>query len=129
MEGNLYTLPLQLTPPGTLTAHRRFFLWLLHSCPDQVRRFLLRKTQTSTPLTKGSYISSHPYRILLFQLLSILTFPSLVKQITICLLSLLYSIVDVFLSLSSLRRFRNALKKPVNIIEHSSSNTPRSIST
>ena len=62
-EGNLYTLPLQLTPPGTLTAHRRFFLWLLHSCPDPVRRFLLRKTQTSTPLTKGSYISSHPYRI------------------------------------------------------------------
>ena len=27
---------------------------LLHSCPDTVREFLLRKTQTSTPLTKGS---------------------------------------------------------------------------
>ena len=27
---------------------------LLHSCPDTVHEFLLRKTQTSTPLTKGS---------------------------------------------------------------------------
>ena len=26
---------------------------LLHSCPDTVHRFLLRKTQTSTPLIKG----------------------------------------------------------------------------
>ena len=28
---------------------------LLHSCPDTVHRVLLRKTQTSTPLIKGSY--------------------------------------------------------------------------
>ena len=27
---------------------------LLHSCPDTVHRVLLRKTQTSTPLIKGS---------------------------------------------------------------------------
>ena len=27
---------------------------LLHSCPDTVHRFLLRKTQTSTPLFRGS---------------------------------------------------------------------------
>ena len=27
---------------------------LLHSCPDTVHGFLLRKTQTSTPLMKGS---------------------------------------------------------------------------
>ena len=40
--------------PGDLTAHRRFHLVLLHSCPDTVHEFLLRKTQTSTPLTKGS---------------------------------------------------------------------------
>ena len=43
-----------LLGPGTLTAHRRFHLVLLHSCPDTVHRFLLRKTQTSTPLFRGS---------------------------------------------------------------------------
>lgn len=59
-EPSSHTLPLQLTPPGTLTAHRRFFLWLLHSCPDPIRRFLLRKTQTSTPLIKGSYTNKSP---------------------------------------------------------------------
>ena len=34
------------TGPGTLTAHGNFFLWLLHSCPDQIRRVPLRKTRT-----------------------------------------------------------------------------------
>ena len=43
-----------LLGPGTLTAHRRFHLVLLHSCPDTVHGVLLRKTQTSTPLIKGS---------------------------------------------------------------------------
>lgn len=40
--------------PGALTAHRRVCLALLHSWPDAVHRFLLRKTQTSTPLIEGS---------------------------------------------------------------------------
>ena len=55
-----YTLPLQLTPPGTLTAHTRFLLVLLHSCPDTVRGFALRETQTSTPLIEGGYTRRHP---------------------------------------------------------------------
>lgn len=54
------TLPLQLTPPGTLTAHERFHLVLLRSHPDTVHGFSLRKTQTSTPLTKGSYTGAGP---------------------------------------------------------------------
>ena len=33
---------------------------LLHSCPDTVHRFLLRKTQTSTPLIEGSSTSNTP---------------------------------------------------------------------
>ena len=33
------------TPPGTLTAHERFYLVLLCSQPDTVRRFPLRKTK------------------------------------------------------------------------------------
>ena len=37
-----------------LALHRSFCLVLLHSCPDTVHRFLLRKTQTSTPLFRGS---------------------------------------------------------------------------
>ena len=60
VELNPYTLPLQLTPPGTLAAHERFHLVLLCSHPDTVRGFPLRKTQTSTPLIKGSYTSIHP---------------------------------------------------------------------
>lgn len=49
-----------LLGPGTLTAHRRFHLVLLHSCPDTVQRFPLRKTKTSTPLTRGSFTVKHP---------------------------------------------------------------------
>ena len=49
-----------LLGPGTLTAHRRFCLVLLHSCPDTVHRFLLRKTQTSTPLIEGSSTERNP---------------------------------------------------------------------
>ena len=48
--------------PGFLTAHRGTHLVLLHSCPDTVHEVLLRKTQTSTPLTRGSPASSHPRR-------------------------------------------------------------------
>ena len=33
---------------------------LLHSCPDTVHRFLLRKTQTSTPLIEGSSTGYKP---------------------------------------------------------------------
>jgi len=33
------------TPPGTLTAHERFYLVLLCSQPDTVRRFPLRETK------------------------------------------------------------------------------------
>ncbi len=33
---------------------------LLHSCPDTVHRFPLRKTQTSTPLTQGSFAANSP---------------------------------------------------------------------
>ena len=60
VELNPYTLPLQLTPPGTLAAHERFHLVLLCSHPDTVHGFPLRKTQTSTPLVKGSYTSIRP---------------------------------------------------------------------
>ena len=40
--------------PGTLASHERSCLVLLRSRPDTVHRFPLRKTQTSTPLTRGS---------------------------------------------------------------------------
>ena len=33
---------------------------LLHSCPDTVREFLLRKTQTSSPLSQGSFTARCP---------------------------------------------------------------------
>ena len=33
---------------------------LLHSCPDMVHEFLLRKTQTSTPLIPGSSTENCP---------------------------------------------------------------------
>ena len=48
--------------PGTLAAHRRTHLVLLHSCPDTVHEVLLRKTQTSTPLTRGSPARTYPRR-------------------------------------------------------------------
>jgi len=48
--------------PGSLAAHRRFHLVLLHSCPDTVHEFLLRKTQTSTLLTGGSPARPYPRR-------------------------------------------------------------------
>ena len=57
---NPYTLPLQLTPPGTLTAHGKFCLVLLCSQPDTVHRHPLRKTQTSSPLIKGSHTGAGP---------------------------------------------------------------------
>ena len=46
--------------PGFLAAHRMTHLVLLHSCPDTVHRFPLRKTQTSTPLTQGSFAMVGP---------------------------------------------------------------------
>ena len=49
-----------LLGPGTLTAHRRFHLVLLHSCPDTVHGVLLRKTQTSTSLIEGSFAMKEP---------------------------------------------------------------------
>ena len=55
-----HTWSLLPTPPGCLTAHERFYLVLLCSQPDTVHRFPLRKTQTSTPLIKGSYTSNSP---------------------------------------------------------------------
>lgn len=55
-----YPLPLQLTPPGTLAAHGKFCLVLLCSQPDTVRRHPLRKTQTSSPLIKGSNTGIKP---------------------------------------------------------------------
>ena len=57
---NPYPLPLQLTPPGTLAAHGNFCLVLLCSQPDTVHRHPLRKTQTSSPLVKGSNMSQKP---------------------------------------------------------------------
>ena len=48
--------------PGFLAAHRMTHLVLLHSCPDTFHEVLLRKTQTSTPLTRGSPARSHPRR-------------------------------------------------------------------
>ena len=48
--------------PGFLAAHRMTHLVLLHSCPDTVHEVLLRKTQTSTPLIRGSPARSHPRR-------------------------------------------------------------------
>lgn len=48
--------------PGALTAHRSVRLVLLHSCPDTVHEVLLRKTQTSTPLTRGSPARTYPRR-------------------------------------------------------------------
>ena len=58
------TLPLQLTPPGTLTAHMKSALVLLHSCPDTVQRHTLRETQTSTPLIKGSCTNADPLSLI-----------------------------------------------------------------
>ena len=55
-----YALPLQLTPPGTLTAHEKFCLVLLCSQPDTVHRHPLRETQTSSPLIEGSHKSAGP---------------------------------------------------------------------
>ena len=46
--------------PGTLTSHERSCLVLLRSRPDTVHRFPLRKTQTSTPLTRGSSTNKRP---------------------------------------------------------------------
>ena len=40
--------------PGCLAAHKGSHLVLLHSCPDTVHEALLRKTRTSTLLTRGS---------------------------------------------------------------------------
>ena len=48
--------------PGTLAAHKRSYLGLLHSWPDPVHKFLLRETQKSTPLIKGSSTIDNPLR-------------------------------------------------------------------
>ena len=52
--------PRTLLLQPTLTAHRRFHLVLLHSCPDTVHGVLLRKTQTSTSLIEGSFAMKEP---------------------------------------------------------------------
>ena len=124
---NLYTLPSQLTPPGTLTAHRRFFLWLLHSCPDQIRRFLLRETHTSSPLTKGGYISSILYRIFIspilkntllvykdFKALSTLR-PSYFLSFYSDSSNIFFSSFAFLAAFSSLFLIRSSLKKSCNI--------------
>lgn len=46
--------------PGSLTAHERVSLVLLHSCPDTVQRVPLRKTKASTPLIRGCPARRHP---------------------------------------------------------------------
>ena len=46
--------------PGSLAAHGRFSLMLLHSCPDMVQRVPLRETKTSAPLTRGSFTRKYP---------------------------------------------------------------------
>ena len=46
--------------PGTLTAHGRSSLVLLHSWPDTVHWFPLRETQTSTLLTAGCSTNQDP---------------------------------------------------------------------
>lgn len=48
--------------PGALAAHEKFRLVLLCSQPDTVHGFLLRRTQTSTPLIQGSFRSFSPGR-------------------------------------------------------------------
>ena len=48
--------------PGTLTAPGRFCLVLLRSRPDTIHRVPSRKTQTSTPLIKGSSTNLCPLR-------------------------------------------------------------------
>ena len=54
------TLLMQLTQSRLPYGTRRSCLVLLHSCPDTVHRFPLRKTQTSTPLTQGSFAMVGP---------------------------------------------------------------------
>ena len=46
--------------PGTLTAPERFHLVLLRSRPDTVHGFPSRKTQISTPHTRGGFTKSMP---------------------------------------------------------------------
>ena len=48
------------SPKIKATTHDRATLWLLRSRPDTVHRFPSRKTQTSTPLTKGSLTDKSP---------------------------------------------------------------------
>ena len=48
--------------PGCLAAPGGSHLVLLHSCPDTVHEAPLRKTQTSTLLTRGSPARTHPRR-------------------------------------------------------------------
>ncbi len=127
--GNRYPLPLQLTPPGTLTAHRRFCLVLLRSRPDTVRRFLLRKTQTSSPLTKGSYTGSTLHRIsglnsissfvLIYNPLYGFFIIFIFKERCLPLRSAIF-----FYPFSSFLRSRIPLKKSFSIRLHSSSRIP-----
>ena len=56
----LYRFPAQTAPPGTLTAHEKSCLVLLHSCPDTVHRHPLRETQTSSLLTQGFCTDLNP---------------------------------------------------------------------
>ena len=133
------TLPLQLTPPGTLTAHTKSTLVLLHSCPDTVRRHVLRKTQTSSPLIKGCYINANPllpitptiadcrYKAPLTpQLHGSLIITSFV-YISQCYCAYFY--FYFWASFSSLFRLRSSTKNSFSIRLHSSSNTPLTTST
>ena len=54
--------PEPLHPPHQWSGGQffQFLIVLLHSCPDTVQRFPLRKTKTSTPLTRGSFTVKHP---------------------------------------------------------------------
>ena len=54
------TLLLQLAQSRHPRVTQRFCLVLLHSCPDTVHRFLLHKTQTSSPLIEGSFAAKSP---------------------------------------------------------------------
>ncbi len=44
---------------GYPAAHRRIYLWLLPSRPDQFHRCLLRGPQSSSPLAKGKPYMNH----------------------------------------------------------------------
>ena len=139
---NPYALPLQLTPPGTLTAHGKFCLVLLCSQPDTVHRHPLRETQTSTPLIEGSHKGAGPRpditpaiadfryrRPLLSRLHGLFSIPffRVVCQSPCCRFSCPFfsSAAALLCFLSSLTRTLSSLKNCFSISLHSCSITPR----